>query len=124
MTPPSDIQPDGRNIEQNPNVGQAAQPYGAAAERTTLAWQRTGLGVIVCSFLVFHTAFRLGVLAVGALAGGLGLVVAALSVFNLPAKKYRQALPGDSFRLLVGVTTSVVLLGVLGALTGALTLFP
>jgi uncharacterized membrane protein YidH (DUF202 family) len=96
---------------------------GLAPERTTLAWQRTGIGVIVCSFLIFHTAFELGVIGVGVLAAGLGLTVAALSVFGFPAERYRQALPDDSWRLLVAVTGSVVCLGVLGAVTGAMTLF-
>ena len=97
--------------------------YGAAPERTTLAWQRTGLGVVVCAFLIFHTAIRLGVLAVGALAGCLGLVVASLAIFSFPAQRYRLGRPADSWRLLIYVTGSVVGLGVLGAVTGAMTLF-
>jgi uncharacterized membrane protein YidH (DUF202 family) len=97
--------------------------YGAAPERTTLAWQRTGLGVVVCSFLIFHTAIQLGVLALGVLAGGLGLVVATLAIFSFPAQRYRWGRPADSWRLLLSVTGSVVGLGALGAVTGALTLF-
>ena len=62
-------------------------------ERTTLAWQRTGLGVVVGCFLIFHTAFQLGVLPVGVVAGGCwALGVAALAVFARPA----AALPGGA----------------------------
>ena len=100
-----------------------AEVYGAAPERTTLAWQRTGLGVVVCSFLIFHTAIQLGVLAVGALAGSLGVVVAALAIFSFPARRYRAGHPADSWRLLIYATVSVVGLGGLGAVTAAMTLF-
>ena len=128
MTMPQDPVP---NVEPNrANEPQDGLPqtrpgdvYGAAPERTTLAWQRTGLGVVVCSFLIFHTAFQLGVLGVGVVAAALGLVVAALSVFGFPAERHRQAVSEDSWRLLVSVTAPVVGLGVLGAVTGAMTLF-
>lgn len=99
------------------------EAYGAAPERTTLAWQRTGLGVVVCSFLTFHTAIQLGVLAVGVLAGSLGLVVAALAVFSFPSRRYRLGRPADSWRLLIAVTGSVAGLGLLGTITGVLTMF-
>ena len=106
-----------------PGCDPTVEVYGAAPERTTLAWQRTGLGVVVCSFLIFHTAIQLGVLAVGMLAGGLGLSVASLAIFSFPARRYRLGRPADSWRLLTYVTGSVVGLGVLGAVTGAMTLF-
>lgn len=117
---------EGSDPERPPAELAPAQPgevYGAAPERTTLAWQRTGLGVVVCSFLIFHTAIQLGVLAVGALAGCLGLAVAALAIFGFPAQRYRLGRPADSWRLLNSVMWSVVGLGLLGAATGAMTLF-
>jgi len=128
MTMPQDPVPDVEpNRANEPHVGPPStspgEVYGAAPERTTLARQRTGLGVVVCSFLLFHTAFQLGVLGVGVVAAVLGLVVAALSVFGFPAERRRRALPDDSWRLLVSVTAPVAGLGVLGALTGAMTLF-
>ena len=124
MTTPSNPEPDsGPDRATSASDGPPAEVYGAAPERTTLAWQRTGLGVVVGSFLIFHTAIQLGVLTVGVLAGGLGLAVAALAVFSFPAQRHRWGRPADSWRLLISVTGSVVGLGVLGAVTGAMTLY-
>lgn len=101
---------------------QPSETYGAAPERTTLAWQRTALGVVVGCFLIFHTAFQIGVLPVGVVSAALGLGVAGLAVFAFPAQRYQAGLPADSWRLLSTVTGAVVLLGLLGAIAGALTL--
>ena len=88
--------------------------YGAAPERTALAWQRTGLGVIVGCFLVFRTAVDL-VLPVGVLGRRrLALLVAALSVFVFPSARYLRGDPADSWLLLIVITAAVVALGMLG----------
>jgi uncharacterized membrane protein YidH (DUF202 family) len=88
--------------------------YGAAAERTELAWQRTGLGVVVGCFLVFHTAFALGVIPIGVIAVGLGLLVAWLSVFVVPSSRFSRGEPADSWVLLTTVALAVAGLGALG----------
>jgi uncharacterized membrane protein YidH (DUF202 family) len=88
--------------------------YGAAPERTALAWQRTGLGVIVGSFMVFRTAVDLDLLPVGVLGLARGLLIAALSVFVFPSARYLLGDPADSWLLLIVITAAVVALGMLG----------
>jgi|GEM_PF-703932 len=105
----------------------AAQPrpaevYGAAPERTALAWQRTGLGVVIGSFLVFHASVALGVPAVGIGAAALGLLVATLAVFAFPTDRYLRGDPADSWTLLLAVTGAVLALGLLGAVTATVSL--
>ena len=58
-------------------------PYGAAPERTALAWQRSGLGVVVGCFLTVHSSVRLGVIpiAVGLIVGATGSYTWALLYF-------------------------------------------
>ena len=99
----------------------AREVYGAAPERTALAWQRTGLGVIVGSFLVFQTSLRLGVPVVGAVALALGLLVAALAL-AFPRWRYVRGDPADSWLLLSGVTAAVLTLALLGGTVAVLTL--
>ena len=96
--------------------------YGAAAERTELAWQRTGLGVVVGCFLVFHTAFALGVVPIGVIAVGLGLLVAGLSVFVVPSSRFSRGAPADSWAALTTAALAVVSLGALGAVTAFIVL--
>ena len=81
-----------------------------------MAWRRTAMSVTVCCFLIFHTAVRLGALPVGITAAGLGVLVAAVSVFAFPAHRYlRTGRPASSFTLLVAVVLAAVTLGLLGA---------
>jgi len=96
--------------------------YGAAPERTALAWQRTGLGVIVGSFVVFRISVELEVLPIGVAAVGLGLLIAALSVFVFPIGRYQRGDPADSWTLLIVISGAVALLGALGAVAAALLL--
>ncbi len=106
--------------------GPAAQPgdpptVGAAPERTALAWQRTGLGIIVGSFLVFQTSLRMGVPAIGVVALALGVLFAVLAL-AFPRQRYVRGKPADSWVLLSGVTAAVVALSVLGGTVAILTL--
>ncbi len=106
---------------------QAGQPdgppevYGAAPERTALAWQRTGLGVIVGSFLVFQTSLRLRVPAVGYVALVLGVLVTVLAL-AFPRQRFVRGEPADSWLVLSGIAAVVVLLAVLGGIVAILTL--
>ena len=112
--------PDVTEGQQQPQPG--PEVYGAAAERTGLAWQRTGLGVIVGSLLLFRTSVDLGVMPVGLAAVALGLVVAALSVFAFPSERYQRGNPADSWRLLSVVSGAVVALGLFGLALAVLVL--
>ena len=97
--------------------------YGAAPERTALAWQRTGLSVVIGCFMVFVASFRTQTIVIGIAAGVLGLAVAALSVFAFPVNAYLRGHRVDSWPLLVIAGASVVAIGILGTVAGVLTLF-
>ncbi len=97
------------------------QLYGAAPERTALAWQRTGLGVIVGSFLVAQTSLRVGAPAVGVIAAVLGIVVTVLAL-AFPRQRYVAGRPADSWVLLSGIATAVITLALLGTAVAVLTL--
>jgi uncharacterized membrane protein YidH (DUF202 family) len=118
--------PDGDSGKGSPDRGSADSPatevYGAAPERTALAWQRTGLSVVIGCFLVFVASFRTQILAVGIAAGLLGLAIAALSVFAFPVNAYLRGQRVASWPLLLVATVSVVALGVLGTVAGVLTM--
>jgi uncharacterized membrane protein YidH (DUF202 family) len=90
-------------------------PYGAAPERTALAWERTGMGVVVGCFLIFHSSYLFGLLPVGIVAVALGLLIAVLAVFAFPTDRYLRGDPADSWPLLAAVGIAVILLGLLGA---------
>ena len=99
-----------------------AEVYGAAPERTALAWQRTGLSVVIGCFLVFVASFRTQIIAIGIAAGVLGLAIAALSVFAFPVNAYLRGHRVASWALLVIAAVSVLALGILGTAAGVLTL--
>jgi uncharacterized membrane protein YidH (DUF202 family) len=99
-----------------------AEVYGAAPERTALAWQRTGLSVVIGCFLVFVASFRTQIIAIGIAAGVLGLAISALSVFAFPVNSYLRGHRVASWPLLVVAGVSVVALGILGTAAGVLTL--
>ena len=94
--------------------------YGAAPERTALAWQRSGLGVVVGCFLVFRTAIQLGATAVAVIAGLLGALVAALLV--VPSTRFRRSHAAGPWPALTTATVAVIALGALGALTAVMVL--
>lgn len=97
--------------------------YGAAPERTAMAWRRTAMSVTICCFLVFHTAVRLGALAVGLAAVGLGVLTAAVSVFAFPAHRYqRTGRPASSWTLLLTVVLAAITLALLGTAAALLAL--
>jgi uncharacterized membrane protein YidH (DUF202 family) len=100
----------------------ATEVYGAAPERTALAWQRTGLSVVIGCFVVFVASFRTHVIAIGIAAGVLGLAIAALSVFAFPVNAYLRGHRVDSWPLLIVAAVSVAALGLLGAAAGVLIL--
>ena len=62
-------QPPEQPSADQPPSDHPALPYGAAPERTALAWQRTGLGLVIGCFLVFVTAVRLGIVPMAVVAG-------------------------------------------------------
>jgi uncharacterized membrane protein YidH (DUF202 family) len=96
--------------------------YGAAAERTALAWQRSGLGVVVGCFLVFRTAIALGVVAVGVLAALLGVLVVTLLMFVVPSARFLRGHPKGPWAALITAVLIVVGLGAIGALTALIVL--
>lgn len=96
-------------------------PYGAAPERTALAWQRSGLGVVVGCFLTVHSSVRLGVVPIAVAAVGLGLVITVLSL-AFPNRRFLRGNPADSWPLLATLATAVVALAVLGGAVAVLNL--
>lgn len=99
-----------------------AEVYGAAPERTALAWQRTGLSVVVGCFVVFVASIRTGIIVIGIVAAVLGLLIAALSVFAFPVNAYLRGRRVQSWPLLGIAAASAVALGLLGAAAGTLSL--
>ena len=116
MTAADDVPPDDHPASRGP------EPYGAAPERTALAWQRTGLGLVIGCFLVFTSAVRLGITPMAVLAGGLGLLIAALAVFVFSTSRYLRGDPADAWRLLLVVAGAVIALGGLGAIAAVTTM--
>ncbi len=104
---------------QPPEPGQV---YGAAHERTALAWQRTGLGVVIGYFLLFVALVRHGVLAVAALAAGVAVALAVLAVAFLPTARRQRHQEPDAWILLLGVTVPMLALAALGALVAGVAL--
>jgi putative membrane protein len=93
-------------------------------ERTALAWQRTGLGVLAVGGLLGHRALESGnalVLVLAGLAAVLGLGVLG----GLAPVRYRQVLrraPGTlAAPALVGAATAAVVLVALSAAVSVLT---
>ena len=96
--------------------------YGAAPERTALAWQRSGLGVVVGCFLVFaplqfgsgssRSRWRRS-------AWGWWSPCCRLA-FRGPT--FLRGDPADSWPLLAALTTAVVALAVLGAVVAVVAL--
>ena len=91
-------------------------------ERTALAWQRTGLGVLGVAGLLGHRAVRDGrpvLLVLAGVAALLGLVVLG----GLAPARYRSVRRGPGARDVVaprasaGVTVIVVLVGALAAVS-------
>jgi len=99
-----------------------SEVYGAAPERTALAWQRTGLSVVLGCFVVFVASFRTQNIVIGVAAGVLGLAISAVSVFAFPVNAYSPGRRVDSWPLLVVAAVSVTALGILGTVSGVLTL--
>lgn len=93
-------------------------PRGVPEERTALAWQRSGLGMLGVAALVGHSAVRHGEAALIALAGFAALL--GLGVLGgLAPVRYRQVrrrLAADQYtaepRMVVAVTTAVGLVSV------------
>ena len=96
--------------------------YGAARERTALAWQRTGLGVVIGYFLLFVALVRHGVLAFGALAAGVAVALAVLAVAFLPTARRPRHEEPDAWILLLAVAVPVLTLALLGALVAVIPL--
>jgi len=93
-----------------------AEVYGAAAERTELAWQRTAVGVVIGSFVVCHTCVQLNLLWMGGIAALLGMVVAGLFVFAFPTGRHRGGPASDTWSLLLIVICSTTAVGALSLL--------
>jgi uncharacterized membrane protein YidH (DUF202 family) len=101
----------------------AAELYGAAGERTSLAWQRTALGVVLGSFVLFVVSARLGVIALGTVAVGVGLTLAVVSVMAFPTGgNPAAAQTRNSWAQLMILSAAVAALGLLGALAALITL--
>lgn len=96
--------------------------YGAAGERTALAWQRTGLGVVIGYFLLFVALVRHGVLAFGALAAGVAVTLTVLAATFLPTARRPRHQEPDTWTLLLGVAIPVLTLATLGAVVAVIPL--
>ena len=96
--------------------------YGAAPERTALAWQRSGLGVVVGCFLVFRTAVQLGATAIGVVAVLLGALVATLLLVVVPSPRFRRGHRAGPFPALTAAALAVAALGALGTMTAVMVL--
>ncbi len=96
--------------------------YGAAGERTALAWQRTGLGVVIGYFLLFVALVRHGVLAFGALAAGVAVTLTLLAATFLPTARRPRHQELDPWILLLAVAVPVLILATLGAVVAAIPL--
>jgi uncharacterized membrane protein YidH (DUF202 family) len=103
-------------------TAEPVEVYGAARERTALAWQRTGLGVVIGYFLLFVALVRHGVLALGALAAGVGVALAVLAVAFLPTARRPRHEEPNPWILLLAVAVPVLTLAVLGALVAVIPL--
>lgn len=113
---------EGAASDVSPSDGELTEVYGAAPERTALAWQRTGLSVVLSCFVVFVAALRTQMIAVGITAAAIGLTIAALSAFAFPVNAYLRGHRVDSWPLLVIAALSVLALGVLGVVASAVSL--
>jgi putative membrane protein len=97
-------------------------PVETQSERTALAWQRTGLGVLAVAGLLAHHAVHgerpvLLVLAGAAALLGLAVLGAMAPVRYRDVRRAVEADAGASApRLVAGVTAIVVLVGVVAAL--------
>ena len=106
--------------EENPT--EPVEVYGAARERTALAWQRTGLGVVIGYFLLFVALVRHGVLAFGALAAGVAVTLTVLAATFLPTARRPRHEEPNPWILLLAVAVPVLTLAVLGALVAVIPL--
>ena len=104
--------------EENPT--EPVEVYGAARERTALAWQRTGLGVVIGYFLLFVALVRHGVLAFGALAAGVAVSLTVLTATFLPTARRPRHHEPDPWILLLGVAIPVLTLAALGAVVAVI----
>ena len=104
--------------EENPT--DPVEVYGAARERTALAWQRTGLGVVIGYFLLFVALVRHGVLAFGALAAGVAVTLTVLAATFLPTARRPRHHEPDPWILLLGVAIPVLTLAALGAVVAVI----
>ena len=91
--------------------------YGAAAERTALAWQRSS-GCWSAS----ASRLELGVLSVGVIAALLGVGVAVLLIFVVPSARFLGGHPQGPWAALTTAALAVVSLGALGAVTAFIVL--
>ena len=104
--------------EENPT--EPVEVYGAARERTALAWQRTGLGVVIGYFLLFVALVRHGVLAFGALAAGVAVTLTVLAATFLPTARRPRHHEPDPWILLLGIAIPVLTLAALGAVVAVI----
>ena len=102
--------------------GRREEVYGAAAERTELAWLRTVLGGVIGCFVVFATCVRLGAPIIGVGAAALGVVVGALFVFAFPVGRFRRGIPVNSWNLLLFTGLAVAALAGLSLLASTVLL--
>jgi uncharacterized membrane protein YidH (DUF202 family) len=122
--PDREVPTDGEQPPTGETGERPGEVYGAAAERTVLAWQRTGLAVTLGCFVIFVASIRLSTYPVGVTAAALGTLIAASSMLGLHGNRYLRRGPvGSTWPALVTVTCAVTSLGVLGAVASSLPLF-
>lgn len=93
-------------------------PSGLQAERTTMAWQRTALGLgAVSALLVRHAGADLGAVAPGVA----GLVIALVMLIGVEARhRRRRAAPPEAAPMGAAAVRSITWVTVLLALASAL----
>lgn len=80
---------------------------GLQPQRTALAWQRTGLSILLTCVLAGGAAFRLGFPVGGFIAVGIGLTMCYLAVRHFP-KGHDRSAGADTVWLTLAATVAVV----------------
>ena len=87
-----------------------ALDVGLPAERTAMAWQRTGLALAGFSALLVHLADRDLLVATPGLVGALALLLVGERRYSRAVRRIEAGEPCGAHRLVVALTSGVVVL--------------